>query len=143
MLAATLAGFGYSISSTKAADGSNRFDLDLPQEFQDSANPLRRALGGDTVQQALQTIIDAKVGMNQDRTSREAVQSFIQSYEAAIPALRSAVAACKANAEYGSGDGADAGPAWTGTSLPSDGPSARGSRHDKPGMGWSGTTRPS
>jgi hypothetical protein len=147
ILAAMLTGFGYTISSTKQADGSNAFDRDLVLEFQDSVNPLKRALGSDQVQQALQDVVDAKVGMNQERTSREAVQFFIRSFELAIPALRSAVAACKTSGEYGANDDAEAGPAWEGTTLPSDGPASdprwSGGRDSKPSAGWSGTTLPS
>jgi hypothetical protein len=58
-----LAGFGYSISATKAADASNSFYLVLAEEFQGLANPLKRDLGSDQVQQALQGVLDAKVGM--------------------------------------------------------------------------------
>jgi hypothetical protein len=146
MLAAMLTGFGYSISSTKEADGSNRFDLDLAQEFQDSANPLKASLGAGQVQQALQDVVEAKIGMNQERTSREAVQTFLGSYEVAIPALRAAVGTCKASRDYGSND-SSAGPAWAGTTMPSDEPrkwsSGGRGRDDKPGAGWSGTTLPS
>jgi hypothetical protein len=120
----------------------------LAQEFQDSANPLKGILGSDRVQPALQTVVDAKVGMNKERTSREAVQAFIQSCDTAIPALRSAVAACKGDGRYGANYDPEAGPAWAGTMLPSDGTQqpSHGSTQGggiKPGTAWGGTTRPS
>ena len=146
MLAAMLAGFGYPISSTKQSNGSNSFDLGLVQEFQETQNPLRRILGNDRVQEALQVVIDAKETMNRERTSQQSVQSFIQNYEVAIPELRAAVASCKANGEYDSGDNAEPGPQWAGTTLPSQGGDRdlpQGGPKYKPNTGWSGTSLPS
>jgi hypothetical protein len=146
MLAAMLADFGYTIMSKMEANGSNTYELSFPQEFQDSSNPLKMVLGSGRVPQALQDVVAAKVGMNQERTSAQAVQSFMQSYEVVVPALRVAVAACKASGEYGSNDVDEPGPAWQGTSLPSDGAARKpsgGGGHGRPNTSWGGTSFPS
>jgi hypothetical protein len=107
---------------------------------------LKDILGSDQVQEAAQVIVYAKVDMNLERMTQQAVQSFIRSYEIVFPKLQAAVAACKTDRDYDSGNNVAPGPGWTGTTLGSDGGNnsvPQGGHKYKPNTGWNGTSRPS
>ncbi|KAH0536828.1 hypothetical protein FGG08_006326 [Glutinoglossum americanum] len=128
ILATMLAGCGYTITSVKQPDGSNRYDQDAIGEFKESDNPLERSLGSAKIQSALERIMSATDEIGSNSASNRTVQSFRESYTVAYPALQAAAASCRDMSNYGEFEpaaGDDAGPEFEGTSMPGFGSSSR------------------
>jgi len=119
LLATMLAGCKYRITSERLPDGSDRYNQDVVGQFESRTNPLSRHLGGGNVQTALQNI-QAAIEVFVGRVDRQDIEEFRQSFAAALPALRAAVAACQSMPNYGKKRDVDynkAGPAFEGTML--------------------------